>query len=243
MSIKLNCDAGESYGSWKMGLDEMIMPYVDMANFACGFHAGDPLIMDQSIKLALKHGVSIGAHPAYPDLVGFGRRSMACSLEEIEAMVIYQVGALLGFVKANGAKLDYVKPHGGLYNDMMKDVKIFKAVASGVAKIDPSLKVMVLSMIDLSAHEAVAKELGIGLLYEVFADRAYDDQGFLVPRSQKGSVIHDVDAVVARLKLLQQEGVLETISGKKIALKVDSMCVHGDNAEAVAMVETLRKRM
>lgn len=243
MSIKLNCDAGESYGSWKMGLDEAIMPYVDMANFACGFHAGDPLIMDTSIKLALKHGVSIGAHPAYPDLVGFGRRSMACSLEEVEAMVIYQVGALLGFVKANGAKLDYVKPHGGLYNDMMKDVRIFKAVATAVSKIDVSLKLMVLSMIDLSAHEAVARELGIELLYEVFADRAYDDQGFLVPRTQKGSVLHDVDAVIARLKLLQKEGVLETISGKKIALKADTLCVHGDNVEAVSLVETLRKSM
>lgn len=243
MSIKLNCDAGESYGSWKMGLDEAIMPYVDMANFACGFHAGDPLIMDTSIKLALKHGVSIGAHPAYPDLVGFGRRSMACSLEEVEAMVIYQVGALLGFVKANGAKLDYVKPHGGLYNDMMKDVRIFKAVATAVSKIDASLKLMVLSMIDLSAHEAVARELGIELLYEVFADRAYDDQGFLVPRTQKGSVLHDVDAVIARLKLLQKEGVLETISGKKIALKADTLCVHGDNVEAVSLVETLRKSM
>ncbi len=243
MSIKLNCDAGESFGSWKMGLDEAIMPYVDMANFACGFQAGDPLIMDKSIKLAMKHGVSIGAHPAYPDLMGFGRRSMACSLDEIEAMVIYQVGALLGFIKANGAKLDYVKPHGGLYNDMMKDVRIFKAVATAVKKVDPTLKVMVLSMIDLSAHEAVAKELGLTLLYEVFADRAYDEQGFLVPRNQKGSVIHDVDAVIERLKLLQSEGVLVTISGKKIALKADSMCVHGDNVEAVALVETLRKSM
>ncbi len=243
MSIKLNCDAGESFGSWKMGLDEAVLPYVDMANFACGFHAGDPLIMDASIKLALKHGVSIGAHPAYPDLVGFGRRSIACSLAEVETMVIYQVGALMGFVKANNAKMDYVKPHGGLYNDMMKDVRIFKAVATAVHKVDSSLKLMVLSMMDLSAHEAVAKEIGIELLYEVFADRAYDDQGFLVPRTQSGSVLHDVNAVLARLNLLKTEGLLETISGKKIALKADTLCVHGDNAEAVALVEMLRKSM
>lgn len=241
--MKLNCDAGESFGSWKMGLDEAVLAYVDMANFACGYHAGDPLIMDASIKLALKHGVQIGAHPAYPDLMGFGRRSMACSLDEVEAMVIYQIGALYGFVKANGATLSYVKPHGGLYNDMMKDVRIFKAVAKAVARFDANLKLMMLSMVDTSAYEAVAHELGIKLLYEVFADRAYDEQGLLVPRSQKGSVIHDVDAVVARLKLLQNEGVLETIGGKRIALKADTLCVHGDNEEAVNLVKTLRNAL
>ncbi|AHJ13759.1 5-oxoprolinase subunit PxpA [Sulfurospirillum multivorans] len=243
MSIKLNCDAGESFGSWKMGLDEAIMPYVDMANFACGFHAGDPLIMDRSIKLALKHGVSIGAHPAYPDLMGFGRRSMVCSLDEVESMVIYQIGALQGFATANGATLSYVKPHGGLYNDMMKDERIFKAVATAVARVNPKLKLMILSMVDTSKQEAIAKELGLELIYEVFADRAYDDNGLLVPRTQKGAVLHDVQTVIERLKLLQKESVLETISGKKIALRADTLCVHGDNEEAVTMVETLRKSM
>ena len=241
--IKLNCDAGESFGSWKMGLDEAIMPYVDMANFACGFHAGDPLIMERSIKLALKHGVEIGAHPAYPDLVGFGRRSMVCSTEEIEAMVIYQIGALQGFVQANGAVMSYVKPHGGLYNDMMKDEKIFRAIIKAVARFNASLKVMILSTVDTSRYDAIAHECGITLLYEVFADRAYDEQGFLVPRSQKGAVIHDVNAVIKRLKLLQTEGLLETISGQKIPLKADTLCVHGDNEEAVALVETLRKSL
>jgi len=237
--IKLNCDAGESFGSWKMGLDEAIMPFVDMANFACGFHAGDPLIMDRSIKLALKHGVSIGAHPAYPDLMGFGRRSMVCSLDEVESMVIYQIGALQGFASANGATLSYVKPHGGLYNDMMKDDRIFKAVA----RVNPKLKLMILSMVDTSQYEAIAKALGVELLYEVFADRAYDESGLLVPRTQKGAVLHDVKEVLARLKLLQKEGVLETITGKKIALRADTLCVHGDNEEAVLLVETLRKSM
>jgi len=241
--MKLNCDAGESFGSWKMGLDEAVLPFVDMANFACGFHAGDPLIMDASIKLALKHNVDIGAHPAYPDLMGFGRRSMACSLDEIEALVLYQVGALYGFVKANGATLSYVKPHGGLYNDMMKDLRIFKAVATAVARFDKTLKLMILSMVDTAAYEAVAQELGLELLYEVFADRAYDDNGLLVPRSQKGSVLHDTQAVIVRLNLLQNEGLLETISGKKIALKADTLCVHGDNEAAVRLVETLRKSM
>ena len=241
--MKLNCDAGESFGSWKMGLDEAVLPYVDMANFACGYHAGDPQIMDKSIKLALKHGVSIGAHPAYPDLMGFGRRSLACSLDEVEAMVIYQIGALYGFVKANGACLEYVKPHGGLYNDMMKDIRIFRAVATAVSRFDKNLKLMVLSMVDIKSHEAIAQELGLELIYEVFADRAYDDNGLLVPRSQKGSVLHNVDAVIARLHLLQNEGVLETISGKHIALKAETLCVHGDNEEAVTLVKTLRESM
>ncbi len=241
--MKLNCDAGESFGSWKMGLDEAVLPFVDMANFACGYHAGDPQIMDKSIKLALKYGVSIGAHPAYPDLMGFGRRSLGCSLEEVEAMVIYQIGALYGFVKANGARLEYVKPHGGLYNDMMKDTRIFKAVASAIARFDRGLKLMILSMVDTKSHEAIAQELGIELIYEVFADRAYDDEGLLVPRSQKGAVLHDVDAVIARLRLLQNEGILETISGKRIALRADTLCVHGDNEEAIKLVETLRKSM
>lgn len=241
--MKLNCDAGESFGSWKMGLDEAVLPYVDMANFACGFHAGDPLIMEHAIKLALKCGVKIGAHPAYPDLVGFGRRSMVCSVEEIEAMVLYQVGALYAFCRANGAELYYVKPHGGLYNDMMKDMRIFKAVATAVARFDTSLKLMILSMVDTSSYESVAQELGIELLYEVFADRAYDDDGLLVPRSQKGSVLNDTHVVVERLNLLKNEGLLETISGKRIALKADSLCVHGDNEAAVKLVELLRKSM
>ena len=241
--MKLNCDAGESFGSWKMGLDEAVLPYVDMANFACGFHAGDPLIMERSINLALKHGVTIGAHPAYPDLVGFGRRSMVCSVEEIEAMVLYQIGALYAFCRANGAALYYVKPHGGLYNDMMKDMCIFKAVATAVARFDSSLKLMILSMVDTSLYESIAKELGIALLYEVFADRAYDDNGLLVPRSQQGSVLHDAHVVIERLNLLKNEGVLETISGKRIALKADSLCVHGDNETAVKLVELLRKSM
>ena len=241
--LQLNCDAGESFGSWTMGLDEAIMPFIDMANFACGFHAGDPLIMERSIKLAIKHGVTIGAHPSYPDLVGFGRRSMACSLEEIEAMVIYQIAALQGFAHANGTSIAYVKPHGALYNDMMKDEKIFRAIIKTVARFNASLKVMILSTVDTSRYDAIAHECGITLLYEVFADRAYDEQGFLVPRSQKGAVIHDVNTVIKRLKLLQTEGLLETISGQKIPLKADTLCVHGDNEEAVALVETLRKSL
>jgi len=241
--IKLNSDLGESFGSWKMGLDEAVLPYIDMANFACGFHAGDPLIMDESIKLAVKHNITIGAHPAYPDLVGFGRRSMVCSSSEIESMVIYQCGALQAFCQSYGVKLSYVKPHGGLYNDMMRDERIFRTVLNAIKRYDSSLKLMILSKVDTTKYEEIAKEFGIELLYEVFADRAYDDEGFLVPRTQKGSVLHSVELVKARLELLKNEGLLETISGKKIALKVDSLCVHGDNEEAIELVKMLRNSL
>lgn len=243
MGIKLNCDLGESFGAWNMGLDEAILPYIDMANFACGFHASDPLTMDNAIKLAKKYGILIGAHPSYPDLVGFGRRSMVCSSEEIEALVIYQCGALNAFCQAHKTELFYVKPHGALYNDMMRDERIFRAVVKAVSRYNKRLKVMILSMSDTSKHDEIAQEFGIELLYEVFADRAYDDKGFLVPRTQSGAVLHDVDAVKSRLALLQSEGKMETISGKKIALKVDSLCVHGDNQEAVELVKMLRKSM
>lgn len=240
MGIKLNCDLGESFGAWSMGMDEAIVPYIDMANFACGFHAGDPKTMDKSIALAKKHGVLIGAHVAYPDLVGFGRRSMECSDAEIEALVIYQCGALQAFCQSHGVELFYVKPHGALYNDMMKDERIFGAILSAIGRYNKRLKVMILSMKDTSAQERIASEYGIELLYEVFADRAYSDEGFLVPRTQKGAVLHDVERVKSRLLLLQKEGTVETISGKKIVLKADSLCVHSDTKEAVEMVMMLK---
>ena len=145
MKIKLNCDMGESFGIWKMGLDEEIMPYVDMANLACGFHASDPLTMTKAVILAMKHQVEIGAHPGYQDLVGFGRRSMLCSLEEIKAIVIYQIGALAGICKSHNTHISYVKPHGALYNDMMKDENIFKAILSGISSYNKELKLMILS--------------------------------------------------------------------------------------------------
>lgn len=241
--MKLNCDAGESFGAWKMGMDEAILPYVDMANFACGFHGGDPLTMENSIKLAKKYNILIGAHPSYPDLVGFGRRSMVCSHEEIKAYVLYQIGALDAFCKANETKLFYVKPHGALYNDMAKDLGIFEALVQAVSTFDVSLKVMILSKVDNHAQEKIARKYGIKLLYEVFADRAYDDAGFLVPRSQKNSVLHDAQSVIDRYKLLKNEGLLESINGKKIQLKADSLCLHGDNEAALLIVKTLRKIM
>lgn len=239
--MKLNCDLGESFGSWKMGKDEEIIPLIDMANVACGFHASDPLVMQKSVKLLKEYGVTIGAHPGYPDLVGFGRRSLKCSFEEIEAFVIYQVGALEGVCKSCDTKVEYVKPHGALYNDMMRDDNVIRAIMSGVSRVDKSLKLMILSTKQNDKYEKLASEYGLELIYEVFADRAYTDEGYLVPRTQKGAVIHELQSVLDRIDLLKDEGKLITINGKKIELRADSMCVHGDNAEAVEFVKALRK--
>jgi len=236
--IKLNCDMGESFGSWKMGLDSEVMPYIDMSNIACGFHAGDPLVMDKTIKLAKQNGVTIGAHPGYPDLVGFGRRSLKCSAKEIESFIIYQVSALKGFCKTNEVDLEYVKPHGALYNDMMKDEEVFKAIVNGVKSYDANLKLMILSSSKNEKYQEIAGDLK--LIYEVFADRAYMDDGSLMPRSMDGSVLHDEKDVLERLKILVQKGVIISHTGKELKLQADSMCVHGDNEKALELVKSLR---
>jgi UPF0271 protein len=239
--MKLNCDLGESFGAWKMGLDEEIMPFIDSANIACGFHASDPMTMLKTVKLALKNGVHIGAHPGYPDLVGFGRRSMKCSQEEIEAFVIYQISALVGIAKTCGGKVEYVKPHGALYNDMMANEAVFNAILKAVSAYDKTLKLMILSSSKNENYEALAKSYGIGLIYEVFADRAYTKEGFLVPRTTPNSVLHDAEVIKKRIELLQTKGELETIEKEHIKIKADSMCVHGDNEQALNLVKSLRE--
>ncbi len=240
--IKLNCDLGEGFGVYEMGNEELIMPHIHMANIACGFHAGDPKTLQKTINLAIKHGVSLGAHPSYPDLVGFGRRSLKCHMDEIEAFTIYQIGALQGLAHANGGELSYVKPHGALYNDMMKDEGILKAILKAVSKFD-GLDLMILSTCKNDYFENLALSFGVNLLYEVFADRAYTKEGFLVPRSQKGSVLHDKKEVLKRLNQLQTKGSLQSIDGKEIFLKVHSLCVHGDNPSAIELVKSLKENL
>lgn len=241
MKIKLNSDLGESFGAWKMGADELIMPLIDMANVACGFHASDPLTMHKTVKLAIANGVSIGAHPSYPDLVGFGRRHLACSAQEIAAFVTYQCGALEAICASQGAHISYVKPHGALYNDMMSDEAVFRALAGAVASYDKNLKLMILSSKNNAHYEALAGEFGIGLLFEVFADRAYTSEGLLVSRSQAGAVISSVEAIKERVALLQNTQKLITQDGQSIDMRADCICVHGDNSEAVALVRELRE--
>ena len=232
---------GESFGVYRMGMDEQIMPYIDMANLACGFHASDPVTMHRSIRSAIGHSVEIGAHPSYPDLVGFGRREMVCSSEEIVSFILYQLGALEALCQSYDTRVSYLKPHGALYNSMMKELEIFKAIAKAISKYDPSIKLMILSSTQNDHYETIAQKYGVSLLYEVFADRAYTDEGLLVPRSQKGAVISDKDEMLARARLLFEQGTIETISGKKLQLKADTICVHGDNEAAVELIRSLHQ--
>jgi len=222
-------------------LDEQIMPYIDMANLACAFHAGNPVIMHQSIKNAKANSVDIGAHPSYPDLEGFGRREMQCSMEEIVSFVIYQCGALDALCQSHGVKISYIKPHGALYNTMMKDLEVFKAIAKAVSKYDKNIKLMILSTTKNDKFASLADKYGVSLLYEVFADRAYQDDGSLVPRSHEDAVLHSVDEVLKRARLLQDEGVIESINGKRLSLHADTLCVHGDNSHALALLKALNQ--
>lgn len=224
-----------------MSLDEQIMPYIDMANLACAFHAGDPVSMHKSIKNAKANSVSIGAHPSYPDLEGFGRREMQCTTEEIISFVIYQCGALDALCQSYGVKINYIKPHGALYNTMMKELEVFKAIAKAVSKYDKDIKLMILSNAKNDEYATLAKKYGISLLYEVFADRAYQDDGSLVPRSEEGAVLSSEEEVLKRAKLLREEGCIETINGEKLPLKADTLCVHGDNAQALSIIQALHQ--
>ena len=239
MRLQLNCDMGEGFGIYTMGLDEHIMPYIDMANLACGFHAGDPLTMSKSVALAVEHDVAIGAHPAYPDLVGFGRRDMQCSPEEIEAMILYQIGALDTICQVHDTKVDYVKPHGALYNTMMRDETTFRSILTAIHKYDASLKLMILATGKNEHFQNIADDFGISLLFEAFADRAYTKEGSLVPRSKEGAVIHDVEHILERVKSLTVSNTLKSIEGDTLHLKADTLCVHGDNQEALAIIKAL----
>jgi UPF0271 protein len=239
--IKLNCDMGESFGIWQMGTDEQIMPHISLANLACGFHASDPVTMNRSVELAKKYDVTIGAHPAYQDLVGFGRRSMICSSQEIASIVLYQLGALDSFCKLHNTKVSYLKPHGALYNDMMKDESIYKAILSAIASFDKSIKLMILSVPNYKEYEKLAASYNIELLYEVFADRNYNDDGSLVARTQADAVVKDEDEVIQRVKVLQNDGYIKSINGKKLLLKADTICVHGDGENALSFIKGLKK--
>ena len=239
--IKLNCDMGEGFGIYTMPFDKKIMPYIDIANLACGFHASDPVTMHRSIALCKKHNVEIGCHPSYPDLVGFGRREMSCSNEEIAFLILYQLGALSAICKSYEVEIKYLKPHGALYNAMMRDENIFRVIVKAIAKFDTNLKLMVLSSAKNNSYKKIAKKENISLLYEVFADRAYTNEGALVPRSQKNAVISDKKEVIKRAKLLIKKGIIKSIEGKKLKLQADTLCVHGDNESALKLIKSLYK--
>tara|TARA_B100000700_G_scaffold26962_1_gene25831 strand:- start:470 stop:1207 length:738 start_codon:yes stop_codon:yes gene_type:complete len=239
MTIKLNCDLGESFGMWKMGLDEQVMPHIDMANIACGFHAGDADVMAATLALAKQHNVTIGAHPSYPDKQGFGRRSMAMSDKELSNCLYYQIAAIDGMAAVHGLTLEYVKPHGALYNDMMSDERILNIVMRAVASYPKPLKLMILATNLSAKHQAMANELELELILEAFADRQYTDEGKLVSRSLAGSV-HDKSALIAQVKQLLEHGTVTTRSGQQLALHADSLCVHGDNEAGIALIQEIK---
>ncbi|MDD1967419.1 LamB/YcsF family protein [Pseudomonas putida] len=241
--LLLNCDIGESFGAWTMGLDAEVMPYIDCANIACGFHAGDPSVMRKTVALALTHGVTIGAHPAYPDLVGFGRRSMACSPQEIQDMLHYQIGALDGVCRAQGGRVSYVKPHGAMYNDMMANPTQLRAVIEAIARYNPELPLMLLAMRDNSAAQTMADEFGVTLWFEAFADRAYDRVGRLVSRNLTGAVHHDPELIIAQALTLSRGEALTASDGSSLLLNADTLCVHGDNASSIAAVRRIREAL
>ena len=240
MKIDLNCDLGESFGNYKIGMDEEVIKFISSANIACGFHASDPLVMEKTVALAKENGVKVGAHPGFPDLVGFGRRNMNVSPAELKAMVMYQVGALAAFCKARDIKMNHVKPHGAMYNMAAKDIKLALAIAEGIAQVDDSLILLGLSGSQLLK---AAQEVGLKSAAEVFADRAYEEDGSLVARTKAGAVIADENEVIERVIKMIKLGKVQTITGKEIEIKPDSICIHGDNPKALNFVKLIRQRL
>jgi UPF0271 protein len=238
--MKLNCDMGESFGHWKMGMDEEIMPYVDMANIACGFHASDPLTMSKTVALAKAHNVVVGAHPAYPDLLGFGRRDIKLSATEISNIVLYQIGALQAICHSQQVQLAYVKPHGALYNAMMRDNDIFSAIINAMSSLEINIPLMILANNNAEQMRAQADKLGVSLLLEAFCDRAYSDEGSLVPRSENNSVLVGDTAIENRIRELVVDKKITSISGKKLSINADTICVHGDHSDALESVIKVR---
>jgi UPF0271 protein len=224
-----------------MGMDEQIMPYVDQANIACGFHASDPLTMSKTVVLAKQHNVTIGAHPAYPDLVGFGRRNMDIAPTELKALIQYQVGALQGICKAHGTQVTYVKPHGALYNTMMADFSVLETVMQAVSELDPTLVLMVMAIPESGQVRALAEKYQLTLWFEAFSDRLYTDEGRLTPRKQSGAVHQTFDLIEQQVLQLSEQGALTTESGQLLAIQADTICVHGDGAHAVEAVQRIRQ--
>lgn len=239
MKIDLNCDLGESFGNYKIGMDEEVIKCISSANIACGFHASDPLVMEKTVALAKENGVKVGAHPGFPDLVGFGRRNMNVSPKELKAMVVYQIGALNAFCKARGIKMNHVKPHGAMYNMAAKDERLAFAIAEAVAQMDDSL-----FLVGLSGSELLkaAKKVGLKCASEVFADRAYEDDGSLVARTKIGAVITNEEEASDRAVQMIKFGKVKSITGKEIPISADTICIHGDTPQALHLARIMRAK-
>jgi 5-oxoprolinase (ATP-hydrolysing) subunit A len=238
--IDLNCDLGESFGVYQMGMDEEILDFVTSANIACGFHAGDPSVMRKTVGLALEKGVKIGAHPGLPDLIGFGRRNMSISPQEAYDIVIYQIGALYGFLKAEGERMQHVKPHGALYNMAAKSRELSIAIAEAIYKVDPQL-----ILFGLAGSELVraGEKVGLQTAHEVFSDRTYQEDGSLTPRSQPDALIHSNEQAVSQVVRMVKEGKVLTQQGVDVSVKAHTVCIHGDGPEALTFARQIRETL
>jgi UPF0271 protein len=236
--VDLNCDLGESFGAYTIGLDEEILPFVTSANIACGFHGGDPGVMRKTVLLALQNEVAIGAHPGLPDLIGFGRRNMEITSQEAYDMVVYQIGALEGFVKAAGGKMQHVKPHGALYNMAAKKQELAEAIAEAVYKVNPEL-----ILFGLSGSELVlaGERIGLRTAHEVFADRTYQADGSLTPRKQPDALITNQEQAVGQVIRMVKEGAVLSQQGQEVSIKADTVCLHGDGAHALVFARHIRR--
>ena len=239
-TIDLNCDMGESFGVYTIGADEAVMASITSANVACGYHGGDPGVMRRTVRLAREAGVAVGAHPGFPDLVGFGRREMGMAAQDVEDMVLYQIGALAAIANSEGVRLSHVKPHGALYNMAVTDKGLAAAIARAVAAFDRGLIFFALPGSELAR---AANGLGLQVAFEGFADRSYEPDGSLTPRSRAGAVIHDVDAVVARALRMAIDGVVTTSDGSRLERRVDTICTHGDTLGAQSLTRALRNSL
>jgi UPF0271 protein len=237
MVIDLNCDLGESFGAYRMGEDEAMMTLVSSVNIACGFHAGDPQVMAQTVHLAALASVAIGAHPGYPDLQGFGRRDMQIAPREVEALIVYQVGALMGFCRAEGVNLVHVKPHGALYNQAMKNKELASAIVNAVACLDKNHKIVGLPGSELLI---AAEKVGIPILAEGFPDRGYSADGTLMPRTLPGAIIHEPGQIAEHAVELASRGIGVNLGGQTEFRRVDTLCLHGDHPRALENAKAVR---
>ncbi|HWA37703.1 MAG TPA: 5-oxoprolinase subunit PxpA [Burkholderiales bacterium] len=236
LSVDLNCDMGESYGAWKMGADAELMPLVSSANIACGFHAGDPATIRRTVRLAVDHGVAVGAHPSLPDLQGFGRRAMKITAQEMYDLVVYQAGAVEAFARAAGARLHHVKCHGMLYNMAAND----EALSEAMVRAAKDLGVM-LYVLSNSVNFDIAKAAGVRVAGEVFADRGYAEDGTLAPRGSPGAMIEESPRAVAQALAMVEQGFVTSLSGKRVPVAADTLCLHGDQPGAVQFAKDIRQ--
>jgi len=239
VTIDLNADVGEGYGAWPAPADSDLFPLISSASIACGFHAGDPGRMRETAALAARHAVVVGAHPGYPDLLGFGRRELGASPREVADYVAYQVGAMLACASAAGTRVRYVKPHGALYNRAARDSEIARAIAEGIRAADPGLALLGLAG---SALIAAARDAGLRAVSEAFLDRGYQRDGSLVPRGSPTALLADPQAAAARAVRLVREGTIDAVDGTVLRVEAESLCVHGDGARAVAVLQAVRAR-